>query len=227
MDMQKIGAFLKQLRKEKGLTQEQLAEFFGVAGRTVSRWENASNMPDFSMIIQIAEFFNVEVKEILNGERNGENMNQELKETLEKVADYNKADKEKRLKIFVASFLVTIIVGIITLNIQLLMFLDINYIIGEAIILLVGSITAIIMTVKNGLWGKSNSKSTVKNDIIISGVMALVFSCVATFLIYKFTNNIQRSIIFAVGFFFIIYIIGFVVLRTLAFLSNKRKEQSK
>ena len=107
------------------------------------------------------------------------------------------------------------------------MFLDINYIIGEAIILLVGSITAIIMTVKNGLWGKSNSKSSAKNDIIISGVMSLIFSCVATFLIYKFTNDIQRAIIFAIGFFFIIYIMGFVVLRTLAFLSNKRKQQTK
>ena len=44
MDMKKIGSFLKILRKEKGLTQEQLAEKLGVAGRTVSRWETASNM---------------------------------------------------------------------------------------------------------------------------------------------------------------------------------------
>lgn len=221
MDMQKTGTFLKHLRKEKGLTQEQLAEVFGVAGRTVSRWETASNMPDLSMIIQIAEFFNVEVKEILNGEKNGEKMNPELKETLEKVADYNKAEKEKRSKIFVTSFLITIIVGIIILNIQLLVFLDIRYIIGEVIILLVGSITAIIMTVKNGLWGNSNSKSTSK-DVIISGVMSTLFSCIATFLIFEFTNNIQKAIIFAVGFFFIIYIIGFALLRTLAFLSNKK-----
>lgn len=39
MDAKKIGAFLKRLRKEKGITQEQLAEIMGVAGRTVSRWE--------------------------------------------------------------------------------------------------------------------------------------------------------------------------------------------
>ncbi len=226
MDMKKIGIFIKQLRKEKGLTQEQLAEVLGIAGRTVSRWETASNMPDLSMIIQIAEFFDVEVKEILNGEKNGEKMNQELKETLEKVADYNKAEKEIRLKIFVTTFLTTIIVGIITVNIQLLMFLDIRYILGEAIILLAGSITAIFMTVKNGLWGKSNNKLTAKNDVIISGIMAVLFSCVATFFIYKSTKNIQRAIIFGVGFFFIIYIIGFVLLRTLAFLSKKRKNKT-
>lgn len=39
MDQKKIGGFLKQLRKEKGITQENLAEVLGVSGRTVSRWE--------------------------------------------------------------------------------------------------------------------------------------------------------------------------------------------
>ena len=46
MDTKKIGAFLKQCRKEKNLTQEQLAEKFGVSARTVSRWETGINMPD-------------------------------------------------------------------------------------------------------------------------------------------------------------------------------------
>ena len=45
MDTKKIGAFLKQCRKEKNLTQEQLAEKFGVSARTVSRWETGINMP--------------------------------------------------------------------------------------------------------------------------------------------------------------------------------------
>jgi transcriptional regulator with XRE-family HTH domain len=47
MDQKKIGAFLKELRKEKGVTQEQLAEQFQVSSRTVSRWENGNNMPDY------------------------------------------------------------------------------------------------------------------------------------------------------------------------------------
>lgn len=226
MDMQKIGAFLKNLRKEKGLTQEQLAEIFGVAGRTVSRWENASNMPDLSMIIQIADFFDLEVKEILNGERDDDKMNQETKEMIEKVADYNKIEKEKRIKTFVTSFLATIIVGVIILNIQLIMYSDIKYIVGEAIIILVGSITAAAMTIRDGLWGKPNRISAIKNDIITSGAMAALFSIVAAFLIYKFTNNIQRSVICAIGFFFVIYIIGIIVLRILAFLSDKRKNRT-
>ena len=51
MDTKKIGAFLKQCRKEKNLTQEQLAEKFGVSERTVSRWETGSNMPDLSILV--------------------------------------------------------------------------------------------------------------------------------------------------------------------------------
>lgn len=54
MDQQKIGAFLKVLRKQKGLTQEQIAEKFNVSSRTVSRWENGNNMPDLDVLIEIA-----------------------------------------------------------------------------------------------------------------------------------------------------------------------------
>ena len=56
MDTKKIGAFLKQCRKEKKLTQEQLAEKFGVSARTVSRWETGINMPDLSILVQLAEY---------------------------------------------------------------------------------------------------------------------------------------------------------------------------
>ena len=67
MDQSKIGAFLKSLRKEKNLTQEQLAEQLNVSGRTVSRWETGSNMPDISLLVELAEFFGVNYrKDFLN-----------------------------------------------------------------------------------------------------------------------------------------------------------------
>ena len=68
MDTKKIGAFLKQCRKEKNLTQEQLAEKFGVSARTVSRWETGINMPDLSILVQLAEYYDVEIRELLDGE---------------------------------------------------------------------------------------------------------------------------------------------------------------
>ena len=89
MNQIKIGEFLKELRKEKGLTQEQLAEQFNISRRSVSRWETGSNMPDLSMLITLAEYYDVDVREIIDGKRKSENMNEEVKETLEKVASYN------------------------------------------------------------------------------------------------------------------------------------------
>lgn len=95
MDQQKIGRFLKQLRNEKNLTQEELAEKLNVSGRTVSRWETGANMPDISLLVEIAEFYDVSIPEIIDGERKSENMNEEVKETGIKMAEY--AEKEKEL----------------------------------------------------------------------------------------------------------------------------------
>lgn len=95
MDQTKIGSFLKELRKQKGLTQEQLAEEFNVASRTVSRWETGNNMPDLSILVELADFYDVDIREIINGERKSEIMNTEMKDTLVQVAEY--ADNEKQV----------------------------------------------------------------------------------------------------------------------------------
>ena len=66
MDQIKAGAFLKGLRREKGITQEQLAEELGVSSRTISRWETGNNMPDLSLLVEVAEYFDVSIPEIIN-----------------------------------------------------------------------------------------------------------------------------------------------------------------
>ena len=74
MDQVKIDKFLKELRKEKGLTQEQLAEKLNVSNRSISRYETGNNMPDISLLIEIADIFEVSIPEIINGERKSEIM---------------------------------------------------------------------------------------------------------------------------------------------------------
>ena len=59
MNQKKIGVFLKELRKEKGITQEQVAEIQKVAGRDIRRWETGINMPDISLLCEISEFYKV------------------------------------------------------------------------------------------------------------------------------------------------------------------------
>ena len=94
MDQKKIGAFLKTLRIEKNLTQEQLAEKFNVSNRTISRWETGNNMPDLSMLTEISDFYEVDIREIIDGERKSEEMNNETKSILTKVAQYSETEKK-------------------------------------------------------------------------------------------------------------------------------------
>ena len=98
MDQKRIGSFLRELRKERGITQEDLAERLNVSSRTISRWETGSNMPDISLLIEIADFFDVSIPEIINGERKSEKMNEEVKEVAEKLSDYADAEKVNIIK---------------------------------------------------------------------------------------------------------------------------------
>ena len=82
MNQSKIGQFLKELRKEKGLTQEQFAEKFNLSRRTVSRWETGSNMPDLDMLLSLADFYAVDIREIMDGERKSGTVNTEQQELL-------------------------------------------------------------------------------------------------------------------------------------------------
>lgn len=113
MDQVKIGSFLKELRKERNLTQESLAEKLNVSNRTISRWETGSNMPDIGMLVEIAEFYDVSIPEIINGERKSENMKEELKETVLKVAEFSNEDKLKLTrrmnKLFIGGFVAAVI----------------------------------------------------------------------------------------------------------------------
>ena len=61
MNQIKIGEFLKELRKEKGLTQEQLAEQFNVSRKSVSRWETGNNMPDLDTLIEMADYYEIDL----------------------------------------------------------------------------------------------------------------------------------------------------------------------
>lgn len=118
MDQMKIGMFFKELRKEKGLTQEQLAERLRVSRRTVSRWETGSNMPDLDILIEMSDYYEVELRELLDGERKGEKMDKELEETVLKVADYSNDEKQKltrRMHILFIGGLIAAVVYLILL----------------------------------------------------------------------------------------------------------------
>ena len=106
MNQKKVGLFLKTLRKEKNITQEVLAETLNVSSRTVSRWETGSNMPDISLLVELSEFYQVSIPEIINGERKSEKMNQETKDTAIKMAEYSKNELNTERRKIISALLI-------------------------------------------------------------------------------------------------------------------------
>lgn len=227
MDTKKIGEFLKALRKERGLTQEQLAEILLVSGRTISRWETGTNMPDLSILIKMAEFYNVEVKEILDGERESENMDKELKKALSKVADYNKLEKEKVTKAGNIAFGLTFVICAVVIVIQLFMVGELAIVAGETAVLLIGGAAYIGVMTYNGVWETgSRFKSTPFMDALIAVICAGVFAVALTVCYIRLGATTSQAIHSALLFFVGIAIVSFGVLRILACFSHKRKEKN-
>ncbi len=69
MNQEKIGKFIASLRKEQKLTQEQLALKLGVTAKSISRWENGKNMPDYSILKELCNILDIDINEFLSGEK--------------------------------------------------------------------------------------------------------------------------------------------------------------
>ena len=120
MDQKKTGQFLKSLRNEKGLTQEQLAKQFNVSNRSVSRWETGTNLPDISLLVEIADFYDVDVREIIDGERKSEMMDKETREVADKMAAYAGNEKDNLLRGVQAAGISGVVVTMTALILQVL-----------------------------------------------------------------------------------------------------------
>lgn len=128
MNQIKTGEFLRALRKEQNLTQEQLAEKFGVSNRSVSRWENGINMPDISLLVKLADFYNVDIGEIITGERKDKYKDTETKEEIEAVVKYAENEKSTIKK---KSKKRTVTISILLSAVFLFICLISNFIVGN------------------------------------------------------------------------------------------------
>ena len=119
MDLDKIGKFIALNRKNKGLTQEQLAEKLGVTNKTVSRWETGKYMPDLSLLKPLSEELGITLNELLSGEKIEE---QKIVENMEKniinTIDYsNKKVENEHKKISIILMILGAIISISALTI--------------------------------------------------------------------------------------------------------------
>lgn len=86
-----IGKFIALRRKEKNLTQEQLAERLGVSNKTISKWENGKCMPDYSVVKVLCEELEITIAELMGG-KISENKDSSFKE--EQILDLMKRTQE-------------------------------------------------------------------------------------------------------------------------------------
>jgi transcriptional regulator with XRE-family HTH domain/DNA-directed RNA polymerase subunit RPC12/RpoP len=83
MDQLKIGKFIAECRKQKGLTQMQLSEKLGITDKAVSKWERGISMPDASIMLEVCDILGISVNELLSGEKiNMENNDQKNEQLL-------------------------------------------------------------------------------------------------------------------------------------------------
>lgn len=94
----RIGEQIKNYRKTARLTQEQVANYLGVSTPAVNKWEKGSNMPDISILVDIADYYDISIPEIINGERKSEIMNEEERKIAKTMSDYATTEKEKIFK---------------------------------------------------------------------------------------------------------------------------------
>lgn len=193
MDTKKIGAFLRSLRHEKGLTQEQLAEHFNISNRTISRWETGSNMPDISIITELADFYEIDIRELLDGERRLPDKAPE--DTLQKVIDYTDTDKEQlanTVKKYSIAGLIALIIYVIFTKYNVSNLLPGSYHIEIISLGLVyAALTKSIAFATGRLEErmKQKKKLTIKklviNALIVIGAILIISSFSATFLVKK------------------------------------------
>ncbi len=118
MDQIKIGKFILNCRKEKSLTQEQLAEKLGVTSKSISRWENGNTMPDYSLLKDLCSELNISVNELLSGEKIKEN--DYMNKSEENLINLRKQiDKRKKVLHVITYVFAAIIIIAFVLNIVL------------------------------------------------------------------------------------------------------------
>ena len=165
MDQKKIGNFLRELRKEKNMTQEQVADRLGVSGRTISRWETGAYMPDISLIVDIAEMYDVDVRDIIDGERKDINMNSEVKEVAVKMADYSAMQTES-----IKKWIKTMSVSLLIVSV----FLVIMEIVSELMVMRMNGLydlRANTMRIVSGIIGPASIMAYITMALSVMGIV--------------------------------------------------------
>ncbi len=126
MNQEKIGKFIAKSRKDKKMTQEQLADILGVTSKSISRWERGICMPDLSLYEKLCNTLGITINELLSGENLKKD---EYQETFEKniISVVDKVDKKNRIPNTLKKLALTIIFVIDAILIGYIMYANIEF----------------------------------------------------------------------------------------------------
>lgn len=126
MDLNKISSFIKNKRKELGITQEELAERLFVTEKAISRWETGRGTPDISLLLPLSKELNIDVSELLNGEENINTNN-----NIEQIIEYNEVTKVNKFntsfKLIIFFYILSILSVLIYFRFEYDPSIDLNY----------------------------------------------------------------------------------------------------
>ena len=115
MNQEKIGKFIANLRKEKNMTQQDLAKKLGVTDRAISKWENGRGLPDYSLLQDLCDTLSISINELFSGEKlSKEDYKTKAEENMSKLINDNYSEKKK------INWIIAISVAIVYLSISIL-----------------------------------------------------------------------------------------------------------
>ena len=173
MDQKKTGEFLKELRTKKQMTQEQAAEKFNVSSRTVSRWETGRNMPDISLLTEIADFYDVDVREIIEGERKSEMMDKEIKDVADKMADYAHNEKGKLLRVIQVISIIGVVISFLSIILQTVGYNKPENLSVERTLALLASLAVLVIMSVTTLYVTGLLRKITNNKVLMTVIIVL------------------------------------------------------
>jgi transcriptional regulator with XRE-family HTH domain len=115
VNQEKIGKFIANLRKEKNMTQQELAKKLGVTDRAISKWENGRGLPDYSLLQDLCDTLSISINELFSGEKiSKEDYKTKAEENMSKLINDNYSEKKK------INWIIAISVAVVYLSISIL-----------------------------------------------------------------------------------------------------------
>lgn len=197
MDQEKIGKFIKEERKNKKLSQEELGELLGVSNRSISKWETGVSLPDISLFKTLCEVLDISYNELLSGERlNKTNYQERLEDNLSNVISYASKKDNKFNGALILLMVLSTFLSIYFINVNSKVWIPLSFI---AIIILIYILRNNIIKYSLMLFEK------IKNNTYIFNILILTISFITINVSLYMLNNMFLIVLSILLLLLVIY----------------------